>query len=406
MKKNIRADFPILTTQVNGHPLVYLDNAATTQKPQQMVDAVVAFYTRYNANIHRGVHAIGEQATTLYEQARATVAQFINAVHSSEIIFTSGTTAGINMIASMVAPLLKSGAEILLTEGEHHANLLPWQRLAQVTGAQLRFIPVQQDGRLVLDDLFTLINKNTAVVALAAVSNVFGVHHNLQAIIAAAQKVGALTVVDAAQAVAHQKIDVQQLGCDFLVFSGHKVMGPTGIGVVYIKQALHNKLQPAVLGGGMVYEADMYDASWLAAPHKFEAGTPPIAQAIGLAAALDYLKNTINFDELRAHEAALCSRLIDSLQSVPGITVLGPIADIKQHGHIVTFVMQGFHPHDIATYLSNYGVCVRAGHHCAQPLAKKLGIPSSVRVSFYAYNTQEEVDYLVMLLENLAKNPL
>lgn len=390
--KDIKKDFPLLNKKINNRSLIYFDNAATSQKPRQVIDAVTHFYESQNSTIHRAVYAFGEQATTLYEQARNTVAEFINAdVH--EIVFTKGATESINAVATGWAlDHLKHGDEILLTQMEHHANLLPWQQVAKRNGVVLKFIPVLSDGTLDLSSLDDLITKKTKLVSCVHVSNALGTHNDIEIIIKKAHIVGAKVLIDAAQSIAHQKIDVKKINCDFLVFSGHKIVGPTGIGVLYIKKDLHDQMQPYEFGGGMVYEVDYTTASWLKAPHKFEAGTPPIAQAIGLGAAITYIQKHIDFELLKQHEAKLCAALINGLQKNKKITILGPIEQLKTQGHLVSFVVEGMHAHDVATYLSNYGICVRAGHHCAQPLAKLLGIQASVRASFYAYNTLEEVE--------------
>lgn len=396
--KQIRKDFPLLQKKVNNRSLIYFDNAATSQKTQQVIDAMTHFYEFQNSNIARSVYAFGEQATTLYEQARAKVAEFINA-DVNEIVFTKGATESINAVATGWALTnLKAGDEILLTQMEHHANLLPWQQISQRIGAVLKFIPVLSDGTLDMSKLDQLITKKTKLVSCVHVSNALGTHNDIETIIKKAHAQGAKVLIDAAQSVAHQKIDVKKLNGDFLVFSGHKMLGPTGIGVLYIKKDLHDQMQPYEFGGGMVYEVDFTHASWAKAPHKFEAGTPPIAQAIGLAAAIDYIKKHIDFDQLKTHEALLCSALINGLQKNPKIRILGPIEQLKEAGHLVSFVIEGMHAHDVATHLSNHGICVRAGHHCAQPLAKVMNIHASVRASFYAYNTLEEVEKFLELI--------
>jgi len=401
MFKKIRADFPVLSKKINNHQLVYLDNASTTQKPQQIIDAISNFYADHNANTGRGVYTLGEQATTLYEQARANVAHFINARTAQEVVFTSGTTESINLVAATWAKQnIGVGDEILISELEHHANLLPWQRVARENNATLKFIPVNADGTLDLNVLSQLLTHRTKLVAVSHISNALGTHNDVATIIKAAHAVGAKVLVDAAQSAPHQIIDVQKLGCDFLAFSGHKMFGPTGIGVLYVAQAVHAAMPPYQLGGGMVYEAGYQTATWLPMPHRLEAGTPPIAQAIGLAAALDYLR-ALDFEQLRVHEAALTAQLIEGLARMPHITVLGPQEQLKEKGHLVSFKVDSMHPHDVASYLDQFGVCVRAGHHCAQPLANKLGIDASVRVSFYAYNTAKEVDLLLQLLRVL-----
>ena len=399
--ESLRKDFPILTHKVHGHPLVYCDNAATAQKPQQVIDAVVQFYTTSNANVYRGIHSFAESATQQYEKARSTVATFINAL-PEEVVFTHGCTASINFVAATWADQhIQSGDEIVITELEHHANLIPWQRLAYKKGAILKFIPVLPDGVLDLSFLDQIITKKTKLVSVIDVSNAVGTHNDIQAIIARAKSVGARVLIDAAQSVAHQKIDVQALGCDFLAFSGHKLMGPTGIGVLFIKKELHEQVPPYEVGGGMVAQVDFLNATWARPPHKFEAGTPPIAQAIGLGAAIDYINAHINFDELQAYEAQLCTRLIDGLSLMPKIRILGPVAQLKQKGHLVSFLVDGTHSHDVAAFLDLQGIAVRAGHHCAQPFAAKLGYDASVRVSFSFYNSIDDVDRILGALRHL-----
>lgn len=390
--KNIKKDFPIFAKENNNSSFIYFDNAATSQKPKSVIDAMTHFYEYQNSTIHRAVYAFGEQATTLYEQARSKVAEFINA-DAQEIVFTKGTTASINAVAiGWALENIKAGDEILLTQMEHHANLLPWQQVAKKNDAVLKYIPILPDGSLDMGTLDQLITKKTKLVSCVHVSNVLGTQNNIETIIKKSHAQGAKVLIDAAQSIAHQSIDVKKIHCDFLVFSGHKMLGPTGIGVLYIKKDLHNQMQPYEFGGGMVYEVDLSHATWAKAPHKFEAGTPPIAQAIGLGAAIDYIKKNIDFEKLKKHEALLCSTLIEGLQKNPKIRILGPIEQLKQRGHVVSFVVEDMHAHDVATYLSNQGICVRAGHHCAQPLARLMNVTASVRASFYAYNTLEEVE--------------
>jgi cysteine desulfurase / selenocysteine lyase len=392
---SIRKDFPILKTIINGHELVYLDNAATSQKPQAVIDATTQFYTRYNNNIHRSVHEFGEQTTQLYEKARSTVAHFINA-NQAEIIFTKGTTEGINFIAqAWAAKNLHEGSEIVLTELEHHANIVPWLEVAHAQKITIRYIPINAQGQLEYALLPNIITHKTKLVSVAQTCNSLGTHNDIEQIIAAAHAVGARVFIDAAQSAAHMPIDVKKLGCDFLAFSGHKLLAPTGIGILYIKKELHDQVTPYQFGGGMIYEADYHHATWQKAPHKYEAGTPPIAQAIGLAVAVEYKQNNIPWHVQKEHEAALCSQLIDGLAVHPTIKILGPIEQLKKQGHMVSFVIDGMHAHDAAAYLGKHGICVRAGNHCAQPLAKKMGIAAWLRASFYAYNTQEEVEKLL-----------
>ena len=321
----IRKDFPILHKKFDKHSLIYFDNAATSQKPQQVIDAITDFYETKNSNISRAVYSFGEQATILYEHAREKIAQFINA-DPDEIVFTKGATQSINGVAiGWALEHLKKGDEILLTQMEHHSNLLPWQQVAKKTGAVLKFIPVLPDGTLDMSSLDQLLSKKTKLVSCVHVSNVLGTHNDIHTIIKKAHAVGAKVLIDATQSIAHQTIDVKQLGCDFLVFSGHKMLGPTGIGILYIQKKLHDQMEPFEFGGGMVYEAGFTHASWTDAPQKFEAGTPPIAQAIGLGVAIDYIKKHINFAKLQKHEAQLCKAMIEGLQKNNKIRILGPI---------------------------------------------------------------------------------
>jgi cysteine desulfurase/selenocysteine lyase len=404
MKKNIRTDFLILKNEIKGKKLIYLDSASTTQKPQIVIESERSFYEKSNANVHRGIYHLSEQATQLYEQARAKIAHFINAKDPSEIIFTRGTTESINLVAATWgSENIKEGDEIVITELEHHSNLLPWLNLVKKNKAHLKYIPVLSDGRIDIDQVQHIITQKTQLVSIIHVSNAIGVHVPIKDIIDLAHERGARVLIDAAQSIAHQPIDVQKMDCDFLAFSGHKLFGPTGIGVLYIKKELHEQIAPYQFGGSMVYEADFQHATWRTMPHRLEAGTPAIAQAVGLGVAIDYIKAAIDWHTLRIHEASLCSRFIDGLSSIPSISIIGPIAELKKVGHMVSFTIKGIHPHDVAAYLDQFGICVRAGHQCAQPLAKKLGIDSSIRVSFSAYNTVEEVDELLNVLRELDK---
>lgn len=400
----MRSDFPILKQKINGHPLIYFDNASTTQKPQEVLDSLINFYTTTNANTNRAVYTIGEQATQMYEDARAKVAAFIGASDASEIIFTKGTTEGINFIANTWGECdIEEGDEILLTEMEHHSNLVPWQMLAFRKNAKLKFIPVLPDGTLDMSTLSSLITPRTKLVSVTHVSNALGTHNPIKEIIDAAHAVDAMVVIDAAQSVAHQPIDVQKMDADFLVFSGHKLLAPTGIGVLFIKKDLHDHVPPYQVGGGMVESVDFKETSWRSAPAKFEAGTPPIAQAIALGAAIEYAQKNIDWAQLRAHETGLTSMLIDGLSKISSVKILGPVEQLKKVGHLVSFTVDGMHAHDVAAYLDKYGICVRAGHHCAQPLAKKLGYDASVRASFYFYNTSEEVEQFIKIMQQLHK---
>ena len=394
MKKLIN-DFPLLRNKI-----CYLDNASTSQKPREVLDAVMQFYCNQNANVGRGVYPLAEEATTLYEGARNIVAHHINA-KPHEIIFTKNGTEGINLVAIAWAyELLKKGDEIVLSELEHHSNLAPWQWVAKKTGAVIKYIPIDQQGRLMMDRLDALITSRTKLVAITQSSNAIGTLVDIELIIKKAHAVGACVLVDACQTVPHQKIDVKKMGADFLVFTGHKMLAPTGIGVLYINEKLHEAVHPFMRGGGTVYEAEWEETSYLKSPHKFEGGTPPIAQAIGLGAAINYLNKTISFDELRAHEAKLCAQLIDGLAKHKRINILGPIEQLKKEGHLVSFTIDGIHAHDVSALLGARGICVRSGHFCAQPLLAKLGVQSAVRASFYLYNTSDDVE---QLLEGVAR---
>jgi cysteine desulfurase / selenocysteine lyase len=400
----LRQDFPILKQKINGQDLIYFDNAATTQKPAQVIDSIVDFYSKYNSNIHRGIYQFGEYATVLFENVRNKVAALINA-KPNEIVFTTGTTGAINFVAlAWARKNIKKDDEIIISAMEHHSNLIPWQQLALENQAILKIIPVKADYTLDVEAYENMLSKKTKLVSIVHVSNVLGTCNDIEYISSLAHKVGARVLIDAAQSIAYQKIDVQKINCDFLAFSGHKMLGPTGIGVLYIKQAMHTEIDPYQFGGGMVFEVDFENSKWAKTPYKFEAGTPPIAQAIGLGAAIDYINKNIDFDSFKKYLASLCKRFIDELEKFEQIKIIGPKQQLKEEGHLVSFTIEGMHPHDIAAYLDKFGICIRAGHHCAQPLHKALGIESTVRVSFYAYNTMQEVDYfLIDLIKQLVK---
>lgn len=395
-KLNVEAiikDFPILEQQVNGKRLAYLDSTATSQKPKQVIDALSDYYERYNSNVHRGVHTLGSLATDGYEGARETVRRFIHAKYFEEIIFTRGTTAAINMIAHSYGDAnVSEGDEIVVTQMEHHANLVPWQQLAKRQGATLKFIPMAEDGTITLEAVRETVSERTKIVAIAHVSNVLGTINDIKAIAEIAHEHGAIISVDGAQSVPHMKVEVQDLNVDFYSFSGHKMLGPTGIGVLYGKREHLNQMEPTEFGGDMIDFVDLYDSTWTDLPTKFEAGTPLIAQAIGLQAAIEYIES-IGFDAIHDHEHALTTYAYEQMSQIEGIDIYGPSKD-KRAG-IITFNLKDVHPHDVATALDTEGVAVRAGHHCAQPLMKWLNVSSTARASFYIYNTKEDIDQLV-----------
>ena len=391
--KKIRADFPVLNQIVNDEPLIYLDNAATTQKPQAVLDVLNHYYLQDNANVHRGVHTLAERATDEFEAARKKVQQFIHANSNKEIIFTKGTTDSLNIIAQSYGEFIQAGDEIVISKMEHHANLIPWQQLAKRKQAVLRYIPLTADGHLDVQAAKTIINEKTAIVALAQVSNVLGTVNPVKEIAQLAHQHQAIMVVDGAQAVAHMPVDVQDLDCDFYCFSGHKMCGPTGIGVLYGKQTLLEKMEPVAFGGEMIDFVDLYESTWTELPWKFEAGTPNIASAIGLGAAIDYLEK-IGMQTIHEYEQAIVAELLPKLQQIDGLTIYGP-QNPAEHTAVIAFNLDHLHPHDVASALDMQGIAVRAGHHCAQPLIKELGCFATARASFYFYNTKEEADQLV-----------
>lgn len=393
--KEIRRLFPILDQKVNGKPLIYLDNAATSQKPLSVIETLDRYYREYNSNVHRGVHTLGTKATDAYEGAREKVRRFINAKSTQEIIFTRGTTTALNMVAASYGRAnLQEGDEIVITYMEHHSNLIPWQQAAKRTGATLKYIPLQADGTIDMKDVEATVTENTKIVAVAHVSNVLGTINPIKEIARVAHQRGAVLVVDAAQSAPHMKIDVQDLDCDFLAFSGHKMCGPTGIGVLYGKRELLEKMEPVEFGGEMIDFVDLYESTWKELPWKFEGGTPIIAGAIGLGAAIDFLEE-IGLDKIAAHEQELAQYALERLSAIDGLTIYGP----KHRGGLVTFNIEGVHPHDVATVLDAEGIAVRAGHHCAQPLMKWLNVTATARASFYLYNTKEEIDQFVGALQ-------
>ncbi|MFC4737078.1 cysteine desulfurase [Bacillus daqingensis] len=392
--QDVRKRFPILDQEVNGHPLVYLDSAATSQKPSSVIEAVEDYYNRYNSNVHRGVHTLGSMATDGYEGAREKVRRFIGASSMEEIVFLRGTTTAINLIASSYGKEnVGPGDEIVITPMEHHSNIIPWQQLAKAAGAELKYIPLQPDGTISMEDAEKTITDRTKIVSVMHVSNVLGTVNPIKELTETAHRHGAVMVVDGAQSVPHMKVDVQDLDADFYAFSGHKMCGPTGIGVLYGKKSLLKKMEPVEFGGEMIDFVGLYDSTWKELPWKFEGGTPIIAGAIGLAAAIDFLEE-IGLDHIEAHEKKLARYALDQLKDVDGVTVYGP----EERAGIVTFNADDVHPHDLATVLDSEGVAVRAGHHCAQPLMKWLDVTATARASFYLYNTEEDVDRFVASL--------
>lgn len=392
--QKIRADFPILAQEINEKPLAYLDNAATSQKPKQVIEALTHYYEFDNANVHRGVHTLAARATDAYESARGKVAKFIHAREVAEIIFTSGTTSAINLVVDSYAEAnIEAGDEIVISYLEHHSNLIPWQQLAKRKGAVLKYIELEEDGTISVEQAKKTIGEKTKIVALAHVSNVLGTITPMKEIAAIAHQFGAVILVDGAQAVPHMEVDVVDLDADFYAFSGHKMMAPTGIGALYGKRELLDAMEPTEFGGEMIDFVELYDSTWKELPWKFEAGTPIIGGAIALGAAIDYLAE-VGLANIHAHEQALASYAIEEMSKIEGITIYGPKDASKRCG-LVTFNLEGAHPHDIATILDEDGIAIRAGHHCAQPLMKWLDVSSTARASFYIYNTKEEIDALI-----------
>jgi len=397
--ERVRADFPALSRTVHGHPLVFLDSAASSQKPLPVLEAMDRVYRECYANVHRGIYAFSEEATLAYENARDRVASFINAPVREEIIFTRNTTEAINLVAyAWGRTHIRSGDRILLTEMEHHSNLVPWQLLAQETGAQLVYLPITDNGLLRMDLLDSLLDEQVKLVAVTMMSNVLGTVNPVKEIVRRAHAAGAVVLVDAAQGVPHMPVDVQDLDCDFLAFSGHKMCGPTGIGVLYGKEALLEAMPPFLGGGDMIRKVEWESATWNRLPWKFEAGTPAFVEGIGLGAAVDYLTG-IGMEAIAAHERELTAYAMERLSALPGLNIIGPPA--HQRGGVVAFTFRGIHPHDVAHMLDMEGIAVRAGHHCAQPLHRRLGLTATVRASFYLYNTAEEVDALAQALERI-----
>lgn len=392
--EKIRADFPILSQKVNGKPLVYFDNGATSQKPQVVIDAISNYYSEINANIHRGVHTLSQLATDAYEASRTTIQKHLNAKHNHEIIFTSGTTFGINLVANGFASLLKAGDEVMVSALEHHSNIVPWQFLCEKTGAKLVVIPMNEKGELVISEFDNILSEKTKIVAVNHISNALGTVNPIAYIIKKAHEVGAAVLIDGAQATPHLRPDVQALDCDFYVFSGHKVCGPTGVGILYGKEEWLRKLPPYQGGGEMIAEVTFEKTTYADLPHKFEAGTPNIEGGIVLGTAIDYM-NSIGFDNIAAYEQELLDYGTKRLQEIEGLTIYGPEVSGENKASVISFNIDGIHPYDIGTIIDKLGIAVRTGHHCAQPIMQFFNIPGTIRASFAFYNTKEEIDSLV-----------
>ncbi|MFL6529970.1 MAG: cysteine desulfurase [Chthoniobacterales bacterium] len=396
----IREDFPILDQEVHGKPLIYFDSAATTQKPRAVLDALRNYYERDNANVHRGLHELSSRATDAYERSRQRVADYIGAKSADEIVFTRGTTESINLVAqAWGAKFMREGDVILLTEMEHHSNLVPWQLLAERTGARLRFVPVKKDGTLALDQLDSLLTNDVKLFAFTHVSNSLGTINPVAELCAKARAVGALSLIDAAQSGGHLPLNVQEIGCDLLALSGHKMCAPTGSGALYGRAEVLESIPPWHGGGEMIVSVALEKSSYKRAPHRFEAGTPNIAGAIGLAAAIDYIES-VGRDAIFRHDAQLTEHAIERLRELPGLRVLGPPGE---RGAIAGFVMDRVHPHDLTTFADQQGLALRGGHHCNQPLMKKFGLPGTTRASFYFYNTVEEIDRMIEILRDAVR---
>ena len=392
--QKIRADFPILSQKVNGKPLVYFDNGATSQKPQVVIDAIAKYYQEINANIHRGVHTLSQLATDAYELSRGKMQHHINAKHAHEVLFTSGTTHGVNLVANGFASLLKSGDEVLVSALEHHSNIVPWQMLCERTGATLKVIPMNEKGELILSAFDQLLSEKTKIVTVNHISNALGTINPIKYIIDKAHEFGAAVFIDGAQAVPHLKPDVQALDCDFYAFSGHKMCGPTGTGILYGKEAWLNKLPPYQGGGEMIKEVTFEKTTYADLPHKFEAGTPNIAGGIVLGTAVDYM-NAIGFENIQAQELALLEYGTQRLLEIEGLRIFGTS---ENKTSVISFNIDGIHPYDIGTIIDKLGIAVRTGHHCAQPLMKELGVVATVRASFYLYNTKADADKLLQAI--------
>jgi len=398
--KAIREDFPILHEKAHGQPLIYFDNAATSQKPRRVLDALRRYYEHNNANVHRGLHELSSRATEAYEGSRRRVADYLGAASPDEIVFTRGTTESINLVAqAWGGKFLREGDVILLTEMEHHSNLVPWQLMAERTGVRLRFVPVHDDGTLALEQLSSLLTREVKLFAFTHVSNSLGTINPVAHLCEKARAIGALTLVDAAQSVGHAPINVRELGCDFLAFSGHKMCGPTGIGALYARAEVLDAIPPWHGGGEMIVSVTLERSAFKKAPHRFEAGTPNIAGAIGLEAAIDYIEQ-IGRPAILEHDTELAHYAMERLEELPGMRVLGPR---EERGALVGFVMKSVHPHDLTTFADRYGLALRGGHHCNQPLMRRFGLPGTTRASFYFYNTKEEIDRMIEILSDAVR---
>ena len=389
--KDIREDFPILDQSINGAPLIYLDNAASTQKPKSVINTISSYYENDHSNVHRGVHSLSVRATELYENSRNKVVSFINATNSNEIIFTKGTTDSINLVASSLTNTISKTDEIVITTMEHHSNIVPWQELCKKTGATLKIAPIDHNGELIIEELSKLLNKNTKILALTHISNTLGTINPIKKIIAIAHDFEIKVLIDGAQAIGHQHIDVQDLDCDYYAFSGHKLYGPTGIGVLYGKEKLLNKLEPYQFGGEMILKVTFDETTYNTLPYKFEAGTPNIAGAIGLGAAIDYLE-TINLNACIQQEKSITEYALKRLGEIPNIKLIG---NSKNRSSIISFTINNIHPHDIGTILNQKGIALRTGHHCTMPLMDFYKIPGTIRASFAFYNSKSEIDQMI-----------
>ncbi|PYL47651.1 MAG: cysteine desulfurase [Verrucomicrobia bacterium] len=398
--KAIREDFPILHEKAHGQPLIYFDSAATSQKPRKVLEALQNYYEHNNANVHRGLHELSSRATEAYERSRRRVAEYLGAASPEEIVFTRGTTESINLVAqAWGGKFLREGDVILLTEMEHHSNLVPWQLLAERIGVRLRFVPVRDDGTLALEQLSSLLTREVKLFAFTHVSNSLGTINSVADLCEEARNVGALTLIDAAQSAGHLPINVRELGCDFLAFSGHKMCGPTGIGALYGRAEILSAIPPWHGGGEMIVSVTLERSAFKKAPHRFEAGTPNIAGAIGLEAAIDYIEQ-IGRPAIFEHDMQLAHYAMERLEELPGMRVLGPRAE---RGALVGFVMKSAHPHDLTTFADRYGLALRGGHHCNQPLMRRFGLPGTTRASFYFYNTKEEIDRMIEILSDAVR---